>query len=64
VEELDPPHPHRAQRVPVVGAGEVEEAGAGGLAAPLLVEEGHLEGDLHRGGTVVGVEDPREARAA
>src|SRR5690606_30218845 len=51
----------RAERVAVIGVLEVDEAPLLGAAGELPVLEGELEGDLHRGGAVVGVEDALEA---
>jgi hypothetical protein len=63
VEEVDPSHRDRADRVPVVGVAQRDEAGPPGiLAAGLLpVLERHLERDLGRGRAGVGVEDAGQA---
>ena len=56
VEQVDAADRHRADRVPVVGVAQRDEAGALGLAALLPVLERHLQRDLGGGGAAVGVE--------
>ncbi len=56
--DVDPADAHGADRVAVVGVVEGDELGLLAVAPPkvLLVLEGHLDGDFHSGGAVVGVE--------
>ena len=57
VEEIDATHRHRPEGVAVVAVVEREERGPA-LDAPVLpVPERHLEGDLHRAGPGLAVED-------
>jgi hypothetical protein len=49
VEEIDPAERHRADRVSVIAAAEHHELAPVLVPAELVVLEGHLEGDLHRG---------------
>lgn len=64
VEEIDAAQRHSPDRVPVVALGETDEGGAPGMLAASLspVLEGHLQGDLGRGGAGVRVEDAAQPR--
>ena len=61
MEELDPAHRHRADRVPVVGVAQADEPGALRRPHVLLVLVGHLHGDLGGRRAVVGEEHPLQA---
>ncbi len=56
MEQVDAAHRDRSERVAVICVLEADEPGPLAFAALRPPLEGHLEGDLHRGRTAVGIE--------